>query len=193
MPSDFQKYHKAELIIDDIIEYCRRNHIGRVLLSADVDFWLDDEHGFERIKWMYLKALERSNEIKMVNVGALVDSAWCQGYTGLTSLERFYNSINLTDVNRFISTWTNDRGNLGFIDWQRSHRSAEFIRAHTDKYLRGLNHQQWVDGDKLQRAKEMWLNISGTVFYDARDQWSNFMPDCFDENMSKAWNLLNEA
>ncbi|EFA86690.1 hypothetical protein PPL_00492 [Heterostelium album PN500] len=192
MPSDFNRYHKAELLIDEIISYARRNNIGRVLLSADVDFWLDD-NGFERIKWLFLKARERSDEIKMVNASALVESAWCQGYAGLVSLERFYQSIGITDINKYISTWTNAAGNLQFIDWQRSARSAEFIKAHTDRYFRGINNEQWVDGWKLQRSKEMWMNISGTVFYDGREQWYNFMPDCFDENMNKAWNLLNES
>ncbi|KAF2072815.1 hypothetical protein CYY_005858 [Polysphondylium violaceum] len=191
LPNDFHKYYKAELLIDEIINYCRRNHIGRVVLSADVDFWLDD-HGFERIKWMYLKCKERSNEIRMVNTGALVDSSWSQGYSGLTSLEQFYQSINL-DPFRHISSWTNAGGNLDFIDWKRSHRAAEFIKAHTDTYIKGINHQQWVDGEKLQRSKHMFMNISGIVFYDDREQWRNFMPECFEENLNKAWNLLNEA
>ncbi|GAM26927.1 hypothetical protein SAMD00019534_101020 [Acytostelium subglobosum LB1] len=192
MPSDFNRYYKAELLIDEIIQYARRNNIGRVLLSADVDFWLDD-NGFERIKWLYLKSLERSEEIRMVNTSALVESSWCQGYPGLQSLERFYQSINIPDVYRNISTWTNAPGNLRFIDWERSARSAEFIKAHTDRFFKAINNEQWVDGHKLQRAKEMWMNISGTVFYDGREQWYNFMPDCFDENMNKAWNLLHES
>ncbi|EGG21765.1 hypothetical protein DFA_01651 [Cavenderia fasciculata] len=192
MPSDFDRYHKAEILIDAIIEYCRRNHIGRVLLSADVDFWLDD-NGFDRIKWMYLKAMERSNEIRMVNASALVESSWSIGYAGLKSLDNFYQSIGLTNVQQHISTWTNAAGNLEFIDWGRSGRSAEFIKAHTDKYERGINHQQWVDGAKLQLSKNVYQNICGTVFYDNRPQWENFMQDCFDNNLSNAWNILNDA
>ncbi|EGC39228.1 hypothetical protein DICPUDRAFT_93632 [Dictyostelium purpureum] len=192
LPSDFHRYYKAEILIDEIINYCRRNHIGRIVLSADVDFWLDD-NGFERIKWMYLKCKERENEIKMVNTGALVESSWVQGYAGLSNLDKFYESIGVPDPYRFVSSWTNARGNLDFVDWVRAQRAAEFIKAHTDKYIKGINHEQWVDGWKLQRAKEMWLNISGTVFYDDREEWRNFMDFDFKENMNKAWNLLNDA
>ncbi|KAN0003988.1 hypothetical protein ACTFIZ_010159 [Dictyostelium cf. discoideum] len=200
LPNDFHKYHKAELLIDEIINYCRRNHIGRVVLSADVDFWLEGDdwetavdNGFNRIKWMYLKCKERENEIRMVNTHALIESSWQQGYSGLHSLIRFYESIGIPDPYRFISSWTNAKGNLDFIDWSRSDKAAQFIKAHTDKYLRGINHQQWVNGDKLQSSKQMWLNISGTVFYDDRPQWRDFMPDCFNENLEKAWNLLNDS
>ncbi|KYQ88641.1 hypothetical protein DLAC_10815 [Tieghemostelium lacteum] len=192
LPSDFNKYPHAEMLVDEIINYCRRNHIGRVCLSADVDFWLDDQ-GFDRLKWLFIKCRERGEEIRMVNTNALIESSWCTGYAGLVSLERFYESIGIQNYFKHISSWTNARGDLEFIDWERSQRSADFIKAHTDKYLKGISHQQWVDGYKLQRSKEMWLNISGTVFYDSREQWKHFMPECFNENMEKAWNLLNEA
>jgi len=188
-PSDFGKYRTGESFIEDVISYARRNNSKRVLVACDADFYLKDiDEGFERLKWIYLKAQERHEEIRFVNTSALVYSAYSSEYDTQINLEDFYVSRGITDPIRFVSSWTTSAGNLDHIDHARAYDYKLFLEEWDRKRTAGGN---W---EKLERARDMWLdNISSTVFYDNREPWRNFLPEHFKENLIKSWNLLHEA
>jgi len=188
-PSDFAKHHTGESFVNDVIRYAKDNGVQRLLLACDVDFFLEDvEVGFERLKWIYLKALEKANDVRFVNTSALVYSAFSSEYSPLVNLEDFYQSIGIQDPYRFTSTWVTAAGNLDFVDGKRSYDFKLFLEEWERKRKAGAN---W---EILQRARSMWLdNISSTVLYDNRERWRNFLPAHYDENLTKSWNLLHEA
>jgi hypothetical protein len=59
-----QRYSHAEDLIDAVIRFARENSIGRVLISCDIDEYLDDG-GADRLIWIHRKALERADEISV--------------------------------------------------------------------------------------------------------------------------------
>jgi hypothetical protein len=127
----------------------------------------------------------------MVNARAIVESAndW-ENYGGPRYLEDFYYSRGISDPYRFASSWVSSKGNLDFIYWERAQHAAEFIKEHT----RQLGHiQSWEDGERLQRAKKEWLQISGTVFHDWREPWRSFMVDHYYRSLTYAWAYLRNT
>ncbi len=122
-----------------------------------------------------------------MNAGAFVDSVRTSGYHGAASLESFYSSIGIGDPLNFVSSNATASGVLEWVDWERSKFAAEFIREHTDVFAGRGN------GDALQRAKNAFLMIAGTVFYDARPAWMNFRQHSFEETLGYAWRQLEFA
>lgn len=189
---DFEKYKNSDDIINAAIDHARTYGTGRIVLSCDLNPFLGIgpgsvslEEGEERIKWLYIRCRERSSEIRMVNTKAIADSTVVPGYHPAQNLYEFYHRNG--KHRHYISSWGNAEGDMSWIDFKRARQAAEFIMSHTDKYFGG------ADGHKLQEAKEKWLNISGTPFYDNRWHWKKFMREYYKGELKEARNILNSA